>query len=109
MCRSDRIIGGEEVEPHSRPFQVAIYVNDTGEELPRFYCGGSVYDETTVITAAHCCIYNEPFEMSVVAGDHQLTVEEGTEQVGCCIDLHFMRRTGGRVSRVSSDFCSGGR
>ncbi len=54
----DRIIGGTVVDPpHSRDFQVAIYVDDQGEgELPRFYCGGSVYDETTVITAAHCCI-----------------------------------------------------
>ena len=43
---SIRIIGGEEIDPHSRPFQIAIYVNDTVDSaVPRFYCGGSIYDE----------------------------------------------------------------
>ncbi len=88
----DRIIGGTVVDPpHSRDFQVAIYVDDQGEgELPRFYCGGSVYDDTTVITAAHCCIYRVEEELIIVAGDHQISVDEGTEQV--LLFRHFLCR-----------------
>ena len=45
----ERIVGGEVVEPHSIPFQVLIkFGNYVG-------CGGSVYDNETIITAAHCC------------------------------------------------------
>ena len=45
----ERIVGGEVVEPHSIPFQVLVkFGNYVG-------CGGSVYDNETIITAAHCC------------------------------------------------------
>ena len=44
-----RIVGGEVVEPHSIPFQVLVkFGNYVG-------CGGSIYDNMTIITAAHCC------------------------------------------------------
>ena len=46
---NERIVGGEVVEPHSIPFQVLVkFGNYVG-------CGGSVYDNETIITAAHCC------------------------------------------------------
>ena len=46
---NERIVGGEGVEPHSIPFQVLVkFGNYVG-------CGGSVYDNETIITAAHCC------------------------------------------------------
>ena len=42
-------MGGEVVEPHSIPFQVLVkFGNYVG-------CGGSIYDNMTIITAAHCC------------------------------------------------------
>ncbi len=81
---ANRIVGGEEVDPpHSRNYQVAMYINDGSGPggLPHFSCGGSVYDETTIITAAHCCFSRVAEELVIVAGDHQLSVNEGTEQV----------------------------
>lgn len=42
------IIGGYEVEPHSRPFMAQI----KGSE--GIICGGALIKENWVLTAAHC-------------------------------------------------------
>lgn len=48
---SPRIIGGQEAEPHSIPYQVLleVYSADGG-----WYCGGSLISENYILTAAHC-------------------------------------------------------
>lgn len=43
-----RVIGGEEVAPHTAPYQAALLVN--GGSL----CGGSLISVDRVLTAAHC-------------------------------------------------------
>lgn len=46
-----RITGGDEVEPHSLPYQVGLLIpTDEGTA----FCGGSLLSPTTVVTAAHC-------------------------------------------------------
>ena len=72
-----RIVDGEEVEPHSIPYQVSI------QNINGFvFCGGSVVREDAILTAATCCI-NHPSgdELVVVAGEHNLAEEDGFEQV----------------------------
>ena len=35
-------------------------------------CGGTIYDASHVITAAHCCEGNYPYKILVVVGEHEL-------------------------------------
>ena len=46
------------------------------------FCGGSIYDETTIITAAHCCDGCDWTENpKVIAGDLDTSLDSGYEQV----------------------------
>ena len=44
------------------------------------YCGGALLTSSLVVTVAHCCYQLDMTTVKVVAGDHDLYVEEGTEQ-----------------------------
>ena len=45
------------------------------------FCGGSIYDETTIITAAHCCDpAKEMDNPKVIAGDLDTGIDSGYEQ-----------------------------
>merc|ERR1719402_583955 len=52
--RRNRIVGGVETEENEYPWQVALTVDDP---MTRLYCGGSLIDDRTVLTAAHCTKY----------------------------------------------------
>ena len=59
-CTSqNRIINGIEVEPHSWPWTVRLFLQsqDMANIGPHYgySCGGSVIDENWILTAAHCC------------------------------------------------------
>ncbi|XP_006116926.4 trypsin-like [Pelodiscus sinensis] len=67
-----RIIGGAPCEPHSKPWQAALFV---GSQLS---CGGTLIDKNWVITAAHCnirCI------LTVRLGEHNIRKLDFTEQL----------------------------
>jgi len=70
-----KIVGGEEAEPHSIPYQISFQY-DSGFH----FCGGAVVREDVIMTAAHCCVGQSASEVRVVAGDHNLSTDEGTEQ-----------------------------
>ena len=53
----ERIVGGNETEPHSIPWQVGL----TWKLSNRPWCGGSIIDGYTILTAAHCCQGNKIF------------------------------------------------
>jgi hypothetical protein len=44
-----KIVGGTEASPGEVPFQVGMFQGTFQ------FCGGSILDDTTIITAAHCC------------------------------------------------------
>merc|ERR1719365_527063 len=84
-ANDEKIVGGEEAEPHSIPFQVSLRQKDADDW---HFCGGSVLDETHIITAAHCSvIWDSPSEVIVVAGEHDRSVDEGTEQTVSVVKL----------------------
>lgn len=71
------IVGGDEVEPHSIPEQVSLQYKG----IDFHFCGAAVATENFIVTAAHCCDGQTAKELHVVAGDHNIKTEEGTEQV----------------------------
>merc|ERR1719486_1435581 len=84
LLRADQgeIVGGEEAAPHSIPWQVSLQRANGGKPGGSHFCGGSVVGHRHVVTAAHCTvIWDSPDQVEVVAGDHDRTVEEGSEQV----------------------------
>eukprot|EP00095_Tigriopus_kingsejongensis_P002678 maker-scaffold1259_size52279-snap-gene-0.10 protein:Tk02678 transcript:maker-scaffold1259_size52279-snap-gene-0.10-mRNA-1 annotation:"anionic trypsin-1 precursor" len=74
---ADKIVGGTEVEPNSIPYQVSLQYPG----IDFHFCGGAIYDESTVITAAHCCAGQSPSDLRVNAGEHSLSNSDGTEQL----------------------------
>ncbi|XP_040571361.1 trypsin-1 [Lepeophtheirus salmonis] len=75
MKHSGRIVGGDEVEPNSIPFQISIEISGGYH-----FCGGSVMDKDTIITAGHCCTNLKPEDILVVAGEHDFLSMSGDEQ-----------------------------
>jgi len=67
-----RIVGGDPASPGELPFQIMLQRGGS------FICGGSIKDDTTIITAAHCV--QSASSYSIVAGEHDRTVNEGNEQ-----------------------------
>ncbi|ERL89799.1 hypothetical protein D910_07160 [Dendroctonus ponderosae] len=63
------IVGGVEAIPHSRPYQVAVYSPITATGFS--FCGGSLINARTVITAAHC-VDRRIGNLSVFMGAHNM-------------------------------------
>ncbi|XP_059791537.1 ovochymase-1 isoform X4 [Balaenoptera ricei] len=73
---SRRIAGGEEACPHCWPWQVGLRF------LGNHQCGGAIISSIWILTAAHCVqSKNNPLLWTIVAGDHDRTLKEPTEQV----------------------------
>ncbi|XP_066528238.1 trypsin I-P1-like [Hoplias malabaricus] len=70
---AQRIIGGQEVVPHSIKHQASL-------QLDRMhYCGGTLINQLWVLSAAHC--WRPSSVIQVVLSEHNLAVEDGFEQV----------------------------
>jgi len=70
---STRIVGGEDAEVGEFPHQIQLQL------FGGHYCGGSIIDELHIVTAGHCVTLPASF-YTVVAGQHDLSSTEGTEQ-----------------------------
>jgi len=68
------IIGGHPAEPHAYPWQISLQVRRSGAWGHN--CGGSIVDENTVVTAAHCCYGHNAADMQIVAGAQFLSKDE---------------------------------
>lgn len=77
-----RVISGSVAIPHSAPYIISMQVfNRTGDpEVSRHTCGGSIIQESWVVTAAHCVV-NRPSDISlgIFAGRHDLLLSESEE------------------------------
>jgi len=69
-----RIVGGEPATRGQFPHQVSFQYNN------RHICGGSIVSANKVVTAAHCCEVGGAASFRIVAGDHSLAQNDGTEQ-----------------------------
>jgi len=71
----ERIVNGEETEPHAHPYQVALimrYVFGTG------MCGGILIAEQHVISAAHCP--EGSITTTIILGAHNINIYEESQQ-----------------------------
>jgi len=64
----ERIIGGKDAT--YAPWIVALVYHDSWDSSPyaNHFCGGSIIDESWVLTAAHCVIHMDASELYIVAG-----------------------------------------
>ncbi len=63
---------------HSIPYQASFQYDFGGNDFFHF-CGGIVYNENYVITAAHCCEGQNPGGVQVALGEHNLFATDGDE------------------------------
>ncbi|XP_028921809.1 proproteinase E-like [Ornithorhynchus anatinus] len=72
-----RVVNGVDANPHSWPWQVSLqYLK--GEKYDHI-CGASLISQDWVLTAGHCI--SKSLSYQVVLGEHDFSVEEGSEQV----------------------------
>uniref|UniRef100_H0WUX7 Ovochymase 2 n=1 Tax=Otolemur garnettii TaxID=30611 RepID=H0WUX7_OTOGA len=70
-----RILGGNQVEKGSYPWQVSL------KKKQKHVCGGTIISPQWVITAAHCVAYRSNMStLNITAGEHDLSQEEPEEQ-----------------------------
>ncbi|KAL4839470.1 hypothetical protein H8958_002214, partial [Nasalis larvatus] len=71
-----RVVGGTEAGKNSWPSQISLQYLSGGSWYHT--CGGTLIRQNWVMTAAHCV--DSPMTFRVVAGDHDLSQNDGTEQ-----------------------------
>uniref|UniRef100_A0A8D0W471 pancreatic elastase II n=1 Tax=Sus scrofa TaxID=9823 RepID=A0A8D0W471_PIG len=67
-----RVVGGEDARPNSWPWQVSLQYDSSGQW--RHTCGGTLVDQSWVLTAAHCISSSRTYR--VVLGRHSLSTNE---------------------------------
>ncbi|CAL8306817.1 unnamed protein product [Merluccius merluccius] len=75
LDRRARIVGGNECPKGQCPWQVLLKTRGKG------FCGGIIFKPRWVLTASHCLEDIQAQNLQVVAGEHDIEVSEGTEQV----------------------------
>ena len=76
LTEQDRIVGGQDVKQNSWPWIARLRIGS-------FLCGGTILDDNTVVTAAHCCWgFDENAEfVKAIIGDHSTTDDNDGQEV----------------------------
>ncbi|XP_050731409.1 trypsin-1-like [Eriocheir sinensis] len=77
----NKIVGGQDATQGQFPYQLSYQDIVFGEAF--HYCGASIYNENWAICAGHCVQgedFENPVNLQVVAGEHNLDLDDGTEQ-----------------------------
>ena len=79
----NRIVGGQDAVQGQFPYQVSWCYDDerTGQCIN--HCAGSIYNDKTIITSAHCCnaVKSQWHNWKIIAGELDLSVSSGFEQI----------------------------
>jgi secreted trypsin-like serine protease len=67
-----KIVGGKLAADGAYPWQVSLSASAISDPLYAHFCGGSVYSDTWIVTAAHCTEGLQPSQVVVVAGTNRL-------------------------------------
>ena len=99
LTDQDRIVGGQDVKQNSWPWIARLRIGS-------FLCGGTILDDNTVVTAAHCCWgFDENAEfVKAIIGDHSTTDDNDGQEVfkATSVNIHpeYDRNT------LANDICS---
>lgn len=85
-----KVVGGKRAPPGAYPWQVSLSIASRRDPVAGHFCGGSIFSERWIVTAAHCIESTDPTDVVVIAGTQTL-------------DAHVVRR---RVKRfvLRADF-----
>ncbi|HEV7858993.1 MAG TPA: serine protease [Pyrinomonadaceae bacterium] len=70
-----KIVGGKQAPAGAFPWQVSLGVSWIADPYYAHFCGGSVYSERWIITAAHCTEGLTPSKVIITAGTNRLVAE----------------------------------
>lgn len=73
-----KIVGGVEAKDGAYPWQVSLAVSWIANPARAHFCGGSIYNERWIVTAAHCLVGQKPEDVHVIVGTNEL--EPGTQR-----------------------------
>jgi secreted trypsin-like serine protease len=76
--RNGRIVGGWEVARNSHPYQVGLLFGIPNNDRTSYLCGGSIINNKTILTAAHCTEGTD--RVQVIVGAHSIRIDEDTQQ-----------------------------
>lgn len=69
-----KVVGGTLAATGAYPWQVSLGVSWIASSFDAHFCGGSIYNETWIVTAAHCLENTAPKDVVVTAGTNVLGV-----------------------------------
>src|ERR671913_807537 len=76
--KSPMIVGGTAVPNGKCPFMVALLdKRRPGDVFDKLFCGGTLIDKDSVLTAAHCLVNPKPDKLQVVVGRTALNQNRG--------------------------------
>jgi len=91
-----KIVGGQNADKNEYPWQVALKYNNN--RYP--FCGGTLLNSKTVLTAGHCLEGVRANQFKVVLGEHNLEINEN-EQV---IEVSYVRYKDYNTETLNNDF-----
>jgi len=70
--KQPKIVGGVAAADGAYPWQVSLGVSWIADPGRAHFCGGSIYNERWIVTAAHCLENLKPEDLVVVSGTSRL-------------------------------------